>query len=82
MDTVSPTESESRQASQHSAGSSLRIVDLPAGDPRWPAALAVLQELRPHLTSELLNQVLTRGTPQGLRFTAVVDGEEVLAVAG
>lgn len=58
------------------------LVDLPRDDPRWDAALPVLAELRPHLTRALLDQVLTEGEPQGLRFTAVFDGDDCVAVAG
>lgn len=58
------------------------LVDLEPGDPRWAHALPVLQELRPHLTADLLTQVLQEGTPQGLRFTAVFAGDRCVAVAG
>lgn len=58
------------------------LIDLAADDPRWLQALPVLQELRPHLTEELLAQVLAEGAPQGLRFTAVFAGERCVAVAG
>lgn len=58
------------------------LVDLELGDPRWAVALPVLQELRPHLTEELLAQVLREGGAQGLRFTAVFAGERCVAVAG
>lgn len=58
------------------------LVDLAPGDPRWESALPVLQELRPHLTEQLLAQVLREGAPQGLRFTAVFAGERCVAVAG
>jgi len=60
----------------------MEIVDLAAGDPRWRSALPVLQELRPHLTQESLEQVLREGAPQGLRFTAVFRDGRCLAVAG
>lgn len=58
------------------------LIDLEAGDLRWAGALPVLRELRPHLTVELLEQVLREGAPQGLRFTAVFEGERCVAVAG
>lgn len=58
------------------------LVDLEAGDPRWDRALPVLRALRPHLTEEVLVRVLREGAPQGLRFTAIFDGEQCLAVAG
>lgn len=58
------------------------LIDLEADDPRWAQALPVLQELRPHLTEELLAQVLREGGAQGLRFTAVFEGERCVAVAG
>ncbi len=59
-----------------------QLVDLSPDDARWPRALPVLQELRPHLTEELLAQVLREGTPQGLRYTALFDGDRCLAIAG
>lgn len=58
------------------------VIDLAPGDPRWADALPVLQELRPHLTEQLLAQVIAEGGPQGLRFTAVFTGERCVAVAG
>ncbi len=58
------------------------LVDLEPDDTRWEQALPVLQELRPHLTEELLAQVLREGAPQGLRFTAVFAHERCVAVAG
>ena len=60
----------------------MELVDLARGDQRWAQALPVLQELRPHLTPELLEQVLAEGEPQGLRFLAAFDGERCLGVAG
>jgi GNAT superfamily N-acetyltransferase len=60
----------------------MEFIDLAADDPRWSGALPVLQELRPHLTAESLQQVLRDGTPQGLRFTAVFRDGQCLAVAG
>ncbi|WJJ14595.1 GNAT family N-acetyltransferase (plasmid) [Prescottella equi] len=59
-----------------------RLVDLGTDDALWGSALPVLQELRPHLTRELLAQVLREGAPQGLRFTAVVENGRCVAVAG
>ncbi len=61
---------------------SIKFVDLTADDPRWKVAYPVLQELRTHLTEELLRQVITEGEPQGLRFTAVFDANRCLAIAG
>jgi len=58
------------------------LIDLDAGDRRWASALPVLQELRPHLTEELLDQVLQDGAGQGPRFTAVFVAERCVAVAG
>jgi GNAT superfamily N-acetyltransferase len=57
-------------------------VALHSADARWASALPVLQELRPHLTEQLLEQVLREGAQQGLRFTAVFAGERCVAVAG
>jgi len=61
---------------------SIDIIDLTAGDPRWEAAFPVLRELRPHLTEDLLAQVLAEGETQGLRFTALFDGSRCVAIAG
>lgn len=58
------------------------FVDLPQGHPGWELALPVLRELRTGLTPELLERVLTEGTPQGLRFLAVFDDDRCLGVAG
>lgn len=58
------------------------LVDLEPADACWASALPVLQELRPHLTEQLLEQVLREGAQQGLRFTAVFAGERCVAVAG
>ena len=58
------------------------LIDLEADDPRWEAALPVLRELRPHLTRELLDQIMAEGANQGLRFTAIFAEERCLAVAG
>ena len=58
------------------------LVDLARGDERWAQALPVLQELRPHLTAELLEQVLAEGEPQGLRFLAAFEGGRCLGLAG
>lgn len=58
------------------------IVDLAADDARWAVALPVLQQLRPHLTKQRLDEVLRDGAPQGLRFTAVFVEEKCVAIAG
>lgn len=58
------------------------LVDLELNDPRWEQALPVLKELRPHLTPELMNQVIREGGRQGLRFTALFEDERCVAVAG
>ena len=62
-------------------GASLALVDLGADDARWSAALPVLQALRPHLTADLLRQVLADDLP-GPRFLAAFDGDACLGVAG
>ncbi len=58
------------------------IVDLEPNDPRWASAFPVLQELRPTLTTEQFQQVLAEGTGQGLRFTAVFEDDQCVAIAG
>jgi GNAT superfamily N-acetyltransferase len=60
----------------------LMLVDLEPNDSRWESALPVLQELRPHLTLQLLEQVLQEGGSQGLRFTALFKQGRCVAIAG
>lgn len=60
----------------------LMLVDLEPNDPRWESALPVLQELRPHLTVQLLEQIQQEGGSQGLRFTALFDEGGCVAIAG
>lgn len=60
----------------------LTLVDLAPDDERWEVVLPVLQQLRPHLSHDLLDQVLAEGHSQGLRFTAAMDGGRCLGVAG
>ena len=60
----------------------MELVDLSVDDPRWSAALPVLQELRPHLTAEGLREVYAEGHAQGYRFLAALDGDRCLGVAG
>jgi len=60
----------------------MEIIDLAPDDARWAQAFEVLRELRTHLTEAMLTDVLAEGTPQGLRFTAVFDGDECIGVAG
>jgi GNAT superfamily N-acetyltransferase len=61
----------------------LLFVDLEPGDPRLlDELLPVLTELRTELTASQLEAVYAEGYPQGLRFTAVYDGERCVAVAG
>jgi GNAT superfamily N-acetyltransferase len=59
----------------------LALVELAADDPRWDVALPVLRALRPHLTHDLLRQVLADDAP-GPRFLAAFDGDACLGVAG
>jgi GNAT superfamily N-acetyltransferase len=60
-----------------------RFEDLSPGDVRLTTdILQVLQELRHDLTAEQFSGVYAEGYPQGLRFTAVYDGESCVAVAG
>lgn len=71
-----------REVSYPDPNASPHLVDLEPDDARWPDVLAVLQELRPHLTAELLDQVLAEGEGQGLRFTALFHQDCCVAVAG
>lgn len=59
----------------------IACADLSAVDPRWAAALPVLQQLRPHLTAPLLEQVLAGPLPP--TFTALFTApDECVTVAG
>lgn len=60
------------------------LLELELGDPRLVRdVLPVLRELRPHLTAESFAAVHADGAPQGLRFTAALDGAgHCLGVAG
>jgi GNAT superfamily N-acetyltransferase len=59
------------------------LVDLEPGDPRLERdVLPVLLELRPHLDPASFASVYAEGYPQGLRFTAVYDGDRCVGVAG
>jgi GNAT superfamily N-acetyltransferase len=61
----------------------VHFIDLPPGDARLTTdVLPVLEQLRPHLTPELLAEVYAEGHPQGLRITAAYRDERCLAVAG
>jgi GNAT superfamily N-acetyltransferase len=59
------------------------LVDLEPGDARLVGeVLAVLRELRPHMTPETFAAVYEEGHPQGLRFLAAYDGDRCVGVAG
>ena len=61
----------------------MQLSDLALDDPRWDAALPVLQELRPHLEDAARRAVQAEGEPQGYRFTAAFDDDGAcLGVAG
>lgn len=62
----------------------MRFVDVEPEDPRLVTEVfAVLAELRTELTAEQLAAIYTEGYPQGLRFTAVYDEQDIcVAVAG
>jgi GNAT superfamily N-acetyltransferase len=60
----------------------VQLADLDVDDPRWEAALPVLQELRPHLDAGARRAVHAEGHPQGYRFLAAFDGDRCLGVAG
>lgn len=61
----------------------MQLADLELDDPRWAAALPVLQELRPHLDAAARRAVQAEGAAQGYRFTAAfADDGACLGVAG
>ncbi len=63
------------------AANVIDIVDLPQGSPWWRQAPPVLQELRTELSEGQLEEVLTEGMPQGLRFVAAFEGDRCPGVA-
>ncbi len=64
----------------------MELHDLAVDDPRWAAALPVLQELRPDATARSVRDVYAEGHPQGYRFLAAFasddTGDRCLGVAG
>ena len=61
----------------------MQLADLALDDPRWQAALPVLQELRPELDAATLRDVYAEGWQQGYRFLAALDDDgRCLGVAG
>jgi GNAT superfamily N-acetyltransferase len=59
------------------------LIDLEPGDPRLEAeVLAVLRELRPHLTAESFASVYEEGYGQGLRYLAAFEGDRCVGAAG
>ena len=59
------------------------ITDIEPNDPRLRTdVLAVLQELRPHLTADSFVAIYAEGHPQGLRFTSADRDGRCVAVAG
>ncbi|QGF23168.1 GNAT family N-acetyltransferase [Raineyella fluvialis] len=59
----------------------MEIVNLPAGDPHWDAALPVLQQLRTHLGAADLEAVLS-SEAQRPSFFAAFEGGVCLGVCG
>jgi GNAT superfamily N-acetyltransferase len=61
----------------------MRFLDLAPGDSRLTSDVyPVLKELRQDLTTKQFSDVYSEGYSQGLRFTAVYEGENCVAVAG
>jgi GNAT superfamily N-acetyltransferase len=59
------------------------LIDLEPGDPRLEAeVLAVLRELRPHLTAESFASLYEEGYGQGLRYLAAFEGDRCVGAAG
>lgn len=67
--------------SPEAAPPAIELIDLPAGDPRWAAALPVLAQLRPHLDAAALAAVLS-DPAAGPAFLGAFDGDRCLGVAG
>ncbi len=64
------------------SGPGTTIVDIEVDDPRLPEVFEVLSQLRTALTLEDLRVIYAEAHPQGLRYTAVVSGGAIVAVAG
>jgi GNAT superfamily N-acetyltransferase len=60
----------------------MHVVEFDPDDPVLAEILPVLRELRPHLDLDLFRSIYAEGWPQGLRFTAVFDEDDCVAVAG
>ena len=61
----------------------MQLVDVEPHDERLVSdVLPVLQELRPHLTTDSIAGIYAEGHPQGLRFLAAYAGTRCVGVAG
>jgi GNAT superfamily N-acetyltransferase len=60
----------------------MTIAEISPDDPLLPGAYEVMQELRGHLSLEDFRRLYQESVPQGYRVAAVVDDDEVRAVAG
>ncbi len=60
----------------------MQVVEFDPEDPTLAEVLPVLAELRPHLDLETFREVYAEGWQQGLRFSALFDEDECVAVAG
>jgi GNAT superfamily N-acetyltransferase len=56
--------------------------DVGVDDSAWPEVARVLRQLRPHLDDGALRAVAIAGAAQGLTFTAALEGDRCLGVAG
>jgi len=62
--------------------SKVEFVDIEPEDGRLREVLTVVVQLRPHLDESLFRSIYQSGYPQGLRFTALYDNGQCVAVAG
>jgi GNAT superfamily N-acetyltransferase len=60
----------------------MQVVELDPEDPTLAEVLPVLAELRPHLDLDTFREVYAEGWSQGLRFSALFDEDQCVAVAG
>jgi GNAT superfamily N-acetyltransferase len=60
----------------------MTIAEIAPDDPRLPHAFEVMGELRAHLSLDDFRRLYDESFPQGYRLAAVIDGDDVRAVAG
>jgi GNAT superfamily N-acetyltransferase len=60
----------------------MTVAEIAPDDPRLSLAFEVMRELRTHLSLDEFSRLYREAYPQGYRVAAVLDGDDVRAVAG